>query len=108
MPYDITAACAAPTVNRHTSALEGHKTAKSWIREAVFSGFNVTRKPVIESRVSGNRHDQVIPAVELSQRQLIFKRLSGAEKLRDSVARIGIQYADFGFSGGGIGDAPLD
>jgi hypothetical protein len=63
------------------SALEGNKAAESRIREAVLSGFDVTRKPVFESRVSGNFDDEVVPTMELIQRQLVFlstpqKRLS--------------------------------
>jgi hypothetical protein len=49
------------------SALEGNKAPESRIREAVLSGFDVTCKPVFESRVSGNRDDEVVPAIELLQ-----------------------------------------
>jgi len=97
-----------PPSTDFTSALEGHKTPKSWIREAVLSGFNVTGKPVIESWVSGNRHDQVIPAIELSPRQLSSKLLLGAERPRDRVARVGIEHGHFGLNAGDIRDTPRD
>jgi hypothetical protein len=68
-PFDLLIDCAVPT-GRPTcfgSALEGNKAAESRIREAVLSGFDVTRKPVLKSRVSGNRDDEVVPAMELIQ-----------------------------------------
>jgi hypothetical protein len=101
-------ACATPPGTDFPSALEVHKTAKSWIREAVPSGFNVTRKPVIERRVFGDRHDQVIPAIELFQRQLIFKALTRLEYLLDKVAGVGVKYINYDWTGGDIGDAPHD
>jgi hypothetical protein len=55
------------------SALERDKSSESGVREAVLSGFDVTRKSILESRVSGNREDHVIPAKELIERQLDFK-----------------------------------
>ena len=39
------------------SALQGNKASHGRIREAVRSGFDVTRQPVFESRVSRNRDD---------------------------------------------------
>ena len=57
-----------PRETAFTSALEGDETSQSWIREAVLSGFNMPRKPVIERRVFGNRHDQVIPTIEPLER----------------------------------------
>jgi hypothetical protein len=68
----------------------------------------MTRKPVIESRVSGNCHDQVIPTIELSQRQLIFKRLFWTENSRDRATRVGIQQANFGLTASDIGDTQPD
>lgn len=49
------------------SVLQGNQTSKCWVRETVFASFHVTCEPVIESRVSNDRHDQVIPTKELSQ-----------------------------------------
>jgi hypothetical protein len=91
----------------HVSALEG-KAPESRIREAVLSGFNVTRKSVFESRVSFNRDNEVVPAVELIQRQLVFRRLMGMQKLRAHLACIGIEYANFGVLVGDIGDFLFD
>jgi hypothetical protein len=68
----------------------------------------VTRKPVIERRVFGDRHDQVIPAIELFQRQLIFKALTRLEYLLDKVAGVGVKYINYDWTGGDIGDAPHD
>ena len=49
------------------SAFEGNYAPKSRIREAILSGFDVTSKPVFESRVSCNRHNEVVPAISLVQ-----------------------------------------
>jgi len=49
------------------SALEGNKAAESWIREAIPSGFDVTRKPILEGRVSGNGDYEIVPAMEFLQ-----------------------------------------
>ena len=69
--------------------LEGNKTPKSWIRETVRSGFNMTCKSVIERRVTGNGNDEVIPTMELSQRQLIFEIVSlWTENSRDRVTPV--------------------
>src|ERR1700733_1389258 len=100
--------CATPPGTDFPSALEVHKTAKRRIREAVPPGFNVTRKPVIERRVFGSRHDQVIPAIELFQRQLILKALTRLEYLLDKVAGVGIKHIHYDWTGGDIGDAPRD
>src|SRR5262245_23007273 len=40
---------------------------KSRIRDAVGSGFNVACEPIFENRISSDRDDQVVPAVELIQ-----------------------------------------
>jgi hypothetical protein len=48
------------------SGLQRHKASESRIGEAVPSCFDVTCKPVLESRVSGNRDDEVVPAMELT------------------------------------------
>jgi hypothetical protein len=66
-----------------TSVLEGDQTSHGWIREAVLAGFHVTRKSVLEIGVSGHRYNQVIPAIELLERQLIAKCLPRAQSLRD-------------------------
>ena len=50
------------------SGFESDKTPESRIREAVLSGFNVTRKPIFEGRVSASRDDQVVPTKELIER----------------------------------------
>ena len=90
------------------SALESNKAPKSRIREAVLSGFDVTRKPVFESRVSSNRDDEVVPAMELTQRQLAFKPFVALEKLRCRLTCVGIEHVDFGVAGGYVGDPPSD
>src|SRR4029077_8746524 len=90
------------------SALEGNKAPESRIREAVLSGFDVTSKSVFESWVSGHRHDEVVPAIELVQRQIVYQRRVGVENPRAQVAGIGIEYADFALVTGDIGDFQLD
>jgi hypothetical protein len=94
--------------SRFGSALEGNKAPESRIRKAVLSGFDVTREPVFESRVSVNPDNGVVPAMELMQRQLVFKRLVGPETLRVQIACISIEYADLGVFGSEVGDSPFD
>ena len=84
------------------------KPSEGWIRDALLSGFNVTCKSICESRVSGNRDDQVVPAGGLIQGQLAFGLLLGLEKPLDRVAAIGIQHADFSSNAANIGDLQLD
>ena len=90
------------------SAFEGNEAPKDRIREAILSGFDVTSKPVFESRVSRNRHNEVVPAIELVQSQLVHQRRVEVEDPRAQVACIGIEYADFGLVVGDIGDFQLD
>src|SRR5271165_5383719 len=93
-PLDLLIDCAVPTRRAicFGSALEGNQAPESRIREAVLSGFDVTRKSVFESQVSGNRDDEVVPAMELIKRQLIFKLLLGLKKPRAQLACVGIEY----------------
>jgi hypothetical protein len=90
------------------SALKRNEAPESRIREALPSSFDVTRKSVLESRVCGNRNDEVVPAIELIQEQLVYQRRMGVQKPRAQVACLGIEYTDFGVVGGDIGDFPLD
>ena len=71
------------------SVFQRDESSKSRIREAVLSGFDVTRKPVFEGRVSGDFDDEVVPTMELIQRQLVFKRLARLEKPRAQLACMG-------------------
>ena len=64
------------------SALKGNKAPKGRIRNAVLSVFNVTGKPILESWISGDRDDQVVPPMELTQQQRICDRLVGLKSLR--------------------------
>jgi len=57
-------------------------TPESWVGEAVLSGFDVTRESIFESRIRGNRENQVVPAIELIQRQLVLKPLLGPKNPR--------------------------
>jgi hypothetical protein len=66
-----------------TLAFEGYQTSQGWVGEAVPSGFDVARKPVIESGIASHRHDQVIPAEEFAQRRLTCECSSGLEMPRD-------------------------
>jgi hypothetical protein len=65
------------------SGFEGNKAPESRVREAVPSGFDVTRQPVLESRISCDRDDKVVPAIELIQRQLAFKRIPKYIRIND-------------------------
>ncbi len=51
----------------------------------------MTRQPVIESRVSGNGDDEIVPAIELIQHQLVYKRRVPMQNPRAQVACIGIE-----------------
>src|SRR5262245_40199318 len=95
-------------LNVHKKSVLELKAPESRIRDAVVSGFNVTRKPIFESRISSDRDDQVVPAVELIQRRLVLPLLVGLEELLVRFAGVGIQYADFGSTGGNIGNLELD
>src|SRR5437667_12727202 len=53
------------------SDLEGNKAPESRIGETGLSGFDVARKLVFEIRVSANPYDEVVPAKELIQHQLV-------------------------------------
>ena len=93
---------------RRQSSLEGNESTHRRIREAVLSGFDVTRELILESWVVGNRDDHVVPAIELIQPQLVYDRRVGMEKPRGQVACIGIEYANFGCKGADIRDFPAD
>ena len=86
------------------STLERNQTAHGRIREAVLSGFDVTRKPVLGRRIAGNRDNQVVPAVELLLLGLIFQRPIMLQKPGSRIAAIGIQDTNCGLPSGNVGD----
>ena len=49
------------------SAVQGNHATECRIRNAIAAVFYVASKPIVESGISGDRHDQVVPAVELAQ-----------------------------------------
>src|SRR5215469_17227906 len=76
------------------STFQDDKATHGRIRDTVLSGFDVTRKPIGEGRISCNRGDEVIPATELFQFHLVFELVAGLEMLRSGVAGVGIQNRD--------------
>src|SRR5271165_1854501 len=102
------ALCETPHKPAQSSALQGYQSAQCRIGVAVPAGFHVASELISERRVSGNRNDQVIPAVEMVEFQLPFSALSVMEIPRDRVAGIGVEYGHLGVSGGVVGDAPFD
>src|SRR6185369_9180518 len=94
---------------RRQSSLEGNESSHGRIREAVLSGFDVTRESILENRVSLNRYDQVVPAMELVERQFPVYPLFGMKHLCGYVlAGIGVENVYYGWAGGDIGNDPLD
>src|SRR5262252_4979971 len=69
----------AALVRGLVSALERDKPAKRRIREAVLSGLDVTCQTIFESGIAGNSNDEVVPAMELLQRQVAVKLVPGLE-----------------------------
>ena len=56
------------------SGFEGYEAAESRIGVGVAAGFDVTCEPIFESRVAADGNDQVVPAVELIERETGRKR----------------------------------
>lgn len=54
-------------LRRFGSALEGNTATYCRIRNAIAAVFHVASKPIVECRISGHGHNQVVPAVELTQ-----------------------------------------
>src|SRR5215471_15033921 len=90
------------------SALEGNNAPERWIRDAISSGFDVTRKTVIEARVRGDRDEQVVPASELLQLEVVFEGMARLEVFRSYFAGIGIKDGDVGWTTREIRDSQFN
>src|SRR5271168_1819276 len=108
MPFRSITPSATDALPCFGSALESNQSPQSGIGHAVLSGFDVTSEAVVERGISGHCDDEVVPAIELTQRRFEFKVIVTVERLRPRLTRIGIEYGDFSAACADTGDFQFD
>src|SRR5262245_54863298 len=87
-------------------AFQVNEASESRIRNAIIPGFNMTCKSIAEGRITRNRDDVVVPAVELIQRLLPGERGMRVDHLPVDTPRVSIQDIDFHLALTGVLDFP--